>query len=261
MVGYVLPAATDNVDANVSVICVPGPGSIFAMGDTIVTCHAADAAGNLAIPTTFIVHVRDTTPPVPDIASLPTSMAPCSVTIEATPTATDSCDGKIVGTTSDPLQYSTQGSLRHSLDLYRSGRQRSRQDQSVIVRDTSAPEITVSAAECVLPEQGKGRRVNKLTVTAMDNCSDLVLPQITRVELFNNGGDPVLGTGLYEIVGTAVFIKSNGNGWSVQDYGHCRGQLREHADGPGHEAAVEVPVIAKGRTGRSAKRTTRRIPR
>lgn len=47
-VEYVLPAATDNVDASVGVTCAPASGSSFAIGTTTVSCMAQDAAGNAA---------------------------------------------------------------------------------------------------------------------------------------------------------------------------------------------------------------------
>ena len=63
-VTYTSPAATDNYDASVSVTCTPASGSTFALGDTIVTCSATDAAGNDATPETFTITVKDTTKPV-----------------------------------------------------------------------------------------------------------------------------------------------------------------------------------------------------
>ena len=56
-VTYTSPAATDNYDASVTVVCAPASGSTFALGDATVTCSAVDAAGNHAISTTFVVHV------------------------------------------------------------------------------------------------------------------------------------------------------------------------------------------------------------
>jgi hypothetical protein len=214
VVGYVLPAATDNVDADVTVIGAPASGSTFALGDTTVTCTAVDAAGNQAIPTSFVVHVADTTPPVPDAASLPAISAPCSITVTTIPTATDLCDGQRLGTTNDPLQYASQGTYTIHWRFADLAGNASTQDQSVVVRDTIAPAITVSAPVCA--PFGNGRKVNKLIVTALDNCSPAVIPRVTGVEVFNNGGHPVAGKGLYEIMGNIVIVNPNGNGWSVK---------------------------------------------
>jgi hypothetical protein len=49
--------ATDNVDGPIPVTCNPASGSLFGIGDTVVTCSATDAAGNTAS-ASFTVHVR-----------------------------------------------------------------------------------------------------------------------------------------------------------------------------------------------------------
>jgi uncharacterized delta-60 repeat protein len=50
--------ATDDTDPTPVVACTPSSGSTFAIGTTIVTCTATDAAGNEAS-ATFTVHVKD----------------------------------------------------------------------------------------------------------------------------------------------------------------------------------------------------------
>src|SRR5205823_5253976 len=46
------------------VSCLPTSGTQFALGNTTVTCHDNDVAGNPATATTFVVHVVDTIAPV-----------------------------------------------------------------------------------------------------------------------------------------------------------------------------------------------------
>jgi hypothetical protein len=70
------------VDGPVSVSCSPSSGENYILGDTTVTCNAVDTNGNPAIPTTFVIHVVDTTGPV--IA------AHADVTVEATSASGDS---------------------------------------------------------------------------------------------------------------------------------------------------------------------------
>ena len=53
--------ATDAVTTSPSVDCAPASGSTFAVGDTVVTCAAADAAGNVATGS-FTVTVTSTAP-------------------------------------------------------------------------------------------------------------------------------------------------------------------------------------------------------
>lgn len=61
-VAYAAPTASEG-SAAVPVACTPTSGSTFALGTTVVTCSAVDAAGNHST-ATFRVTVRDTTPPV-----------------------------------------------------------------------------------------------------------------------------------------------------------------------------------------------------
>jgi len=68
-VTYPAATATDDVGVTSGPTCTPASGSIFTIGDTIVTCTASDAAGNTGS-TTFTVTVQDTTPPVTTIDSV-----------------------------------------------------------------------------------------------------------------------------------------------------------------------------------------------
>ena len=58
LVSYTSPATSDAVDGAGVATCLPASGTLFALGATTVTCNATDAAGNHAISTTFVVHVR-----------------------------------------------------------------------------------------------------------------------------------------------------------------------------------------------------------
>lgn len=55
--------ASDICDETPTVECDPPSGSVFPLGQTVVTCTATDAAGNSS-QCTFTVTVEDTTPPV-----------------------------------------------------------------------------------------------------------------------------------------------------------------------------------------------------
>jgi hypothetical protein len=56
-------SAVDETDGNVAVACTPASGSVFAVGQTTVTCLASDQAGNQAS-AQFVVDILDTTPPI-----------------------------------------------------------------------------------------------------------------------------------------------------------------------------------------------------
>ncbi|MBF6025937.1 HYR domain-containing protein [Lysobacter niastensis] len=63
---YTSPQTHDAVDGTGTASCSPVSGTVFALGQTEVTCSAHDAAGNVATPKSFFVNVHDTTPPVID---------------------------------------------------------------------------------------------------------------------------------------------------------------------------------------------------
>jgi hypothetical protein len=92
-------AALDLVDGALAPTCVPASGSPFALGDTTVTCSAADAHGN-ASSGAFVVTVADTTPPlvqVPaDLSVVATSIRGAAATYAAA--ATDLVDGSVAPT-------------------------------------------------------------------------------------------------------------------------------------------------------------------
>ena len=87
--------ATDKVDGNVAVTCVPASGSTFAITTTTVNCSATDAANNTA-EGSFTVTVEDTTAPViaahTDVNATATSANGAVVTYTA-PGTTDAVDG------------------------------------------------------------------------------------------------------------------------------------------------------------------------
>lgn len=63
VVTFPTPTATDTVDGPIAgVSCLPGSGSTFPIGTTLVTCSASDSHGNPGA-ASFNVIVADTTPP------------------------------------------------------------------------------------------------------------------------------------------------------------------------------------------------------
>jgi hypothetical protein len=96
IVNYTSPASSDAVDGAGTVSCSRASGNQFPLGDTTVTCNATDAAGNEAAPTTFVVHIVDTTPPViashGDITREATTPAGATVNYTA-PATSDAVDG------------------------------------------------------------------------------------------------------------------------------------------------------------------------
>jgi hypothetical protein len=56
-VNYSPPATSDMVDGAGTADCGPASGSLFPIGDTVVTCTASDSHENSSQPVTFVVHV------------------------------------------------------------------------------------------------------------------------------------------------------------------------------------------------------------
>ncbi|MBS1910459.1 MAG: esterase-like activity of phytase family protein [Bacteroidetes bacterium] len=125
--------------------------------------------------------VVDSLAPVPSVAVLPTVTGVCSATVATAPTAVDNCAGTITGTTADPLSYTAQGTYTIHWRFDDHNGNVATQTQTVIVRDTVRPTITVTVSPTSLsPANGRLYTITA-TVTANDNCSGVsyVLTSIT----------------------------------------------------------------------------------
>lgn len=95
VVTYVDPTGSDDVDASVSISCVPASGSQFALGTTPVTCTATDDASNTSSQN-FNVTVVDTTAPVITLNGSDVSISAGDSYSDAGATANDIVDGSVV---------------------------------------------------------------------------------------------------------------------------------------------------------------------
>lgn len=84
---------------------------------------------------------------------------------------------------------------------------------NVTVDDNIPPVISFTGPVCV--NDDKGKMVNKITVSAADNCSGAVAPQISDVKIYNQSGNVVNGKGISEIIRNTILVNPNGNGWSL----------------------------------------------
>ncbi len=93
VVTYTAPTASDYFGATVS--CIPASGSIFALGDTLVTCTATDTNGNSA-QATFSVNVKDSTMPViAPVANITQEATGPATTVTYATTAVDAVSGQV----------------------------------------------------------------------------------------------------------------------------------------------------------------------
>lgn len=91
------------------------------------------------------IKVEDKTPPIPNLAVLPTITGNCKTVITTIPTATDVCMGNIIGTTTDPLQYSLPGNYVITWTYNDGNGNISTQNQNVTI--TSEPLPVANAAQ------------------------------------------------------------------------------------------------------------------
>ena len=174
------------------------PQITLSSGNHVIVLTVDDGQGNTG--SDFLeVLVTDTTPPVPDAATLATLSSHCSVTITTPPTATDICDGAITGVTTDPLTYTVPGFYVVSW-LYADGNGNdiSQQQQIEVLQDTppvpNAANLSTVSGQC---------SVTITTVpTATDNCAGTITGVTT---------DPLTYTvpGFYVV--TWRYVDSHGN--------------------------------------------------
>ncbi len=133
-----VPTANDNCTGQTIIGTTSDPLTYSTQGTHTITWTFDDGNGN-SISQTQTVIVDDVTAPVPDAASLPTVTGECAASLSQTPTATDNCEGTIIGTTNDPLSYASQGTHTVTWTFDDGNGNVSTQTQTVIIKDITAP--------------------------------------------------------------------------------------------------------------------------
>ncbi len=177
------PTATDNCAGTVTGTSTD-PLNYTDQGTYTVIWVYDDGDGNVTTQKQNVV-VQDTTPPVPDVASLADVRGECSAETTLTPTATDNCKGAILGTTTDPLSYAEQGTHTVTWSYDDGNGNTTHQIQNVIVNDTTPPEISVSVSPDTLWPPNHKMVLCTPTVVASDNCNpgpSVSSPSITMNE-------------------------------------------------------------------------------
>jgi hypothetical protein len=142
---------------------------ITTQGKTVVTWTFSDGNGN-SITANQNVYVKDVTAPVPNIVTLANATGECSASVTA-PNATDNCVGTVTATTADPISYSAQGSYTVHWTYSDGHGNTSTQNQTVIVKDITAPTITAPGDVSVLANSTcTATNVVLGTPTTGDNC-------------------------------------------------------------------------------------------
>jgi uncharacterized delta-60 repeat protein len=177
-----IPTATDNLDGTIQGTSNQNIFPITQQGSYNITWTYTDAAGNSSTKNQTII-VDDTTAPVPTLAELPVISGQCSATVTA-PTATDTCEGTITGTTSDPIEYSEQGTYLISWTYDDGNGNTVTQEQNVIVDDTTAPVPTLTQLAVVSGQCS----VEVTSPTADDPCEGVILGTTTDPTSYTEQG-------------------------------------------------------------------------
>src|SRR5690606_12130431 len=106
-------------------------------GTYVITWNFNDDNGNITTATQTVV-VDDITPPVE--STLAPVTGECSATV-STPTTTDNCSGTILGTTTDPLVYETQGTYTITWSFNDGNGNITTAVQTVVVDDITPPVV------------------------------------------------------------------------------------------------------------------------
>ena len=180
------PTATDNCIGSVTGTTAD-PLTYTTQGTFTINWSYDDGNGNISTQTQTVI-VHDVTAPVANIASLPNATGECSVTLTA-PSATDNCVGAVIGTTTDPLTYSTQGTYNITWSYNDGNGNISSQTQTVVVSDVTAPVATLAT----LPNATGECSVTVTDApTATDNCVGTVTGTTADPLTYNTQGTFVI---------------------------------------------------------------------
>jgi nitrogen fixation protein FixH len=188
------PTATDNC-AGLIIGTTLDPTSYTVQGIYTITWTYNDGNGNSSTQMQTVI-VKDVTPPVANVATLPTITGECSATVTA-PNATDNCSGTVIGTTTDPVHYNTQGTYIITWSYNDGNGNTSTQTQTVIVKDVTPPTIICPADINVIATSGAGAVVNYVAPVGTDNCSGATTARTGGLEsgsLFPVGTTSVIHT-------------------------------------------------------------------
>ncbi len=187
-------SATDLVDGVVPVLCDHASGSTFPVGTTTVQCHATDAHNNTASGS-FLVTVRDTTPPTlslpANITAEATSASGAAVTYTAT--ATDIVDGS-VAVHCDPASGSTfpLGTTTVQCTATDAHNNTAHGSFTVLVGDTTPPVIVSITAS---PNNLWPPNHTMVNVSVTVIATDAVDPAPTSHIVSVSSNQPINGTG------------------------------------------------------------------
>ncbi|GEM_PF-2374342 len=192
------PTAVDNCSGTVNGT-TSDPLSYSTQGSYTITWTFTDSEGNSRIQLQQVV-VDDTVAPVATLGALDTIFGVCDASILTTPTATDNCDGSIMGTTNDPLSYSTQGSFTVVWTYTDVEGNATTQLQTVVVEDIVAPVPDQLALDTVF---GVCSAAITATPSANDNCDGAIIGSTSDPLFYEGDGTYVVSWTFTDFSGNA----------------------------------------------------------
>jgi gliding motility-associated-like protein len=176
------PTATDNCAGSI-IGTTTTTFPITTVGAHAVTWEYDDGNGNLTYQTQNMTMVDGTLPLDPN---LPTITGECTATAPGSPTTTDACAGTIIGTTSNLLTYTTQGT--HPITwVFDDGNGNVRTvTQNVVIDDItppSTPSLPVLTGEC---------SVTATTPTTTDACAGTITGTTSNPLTYSTQGTYVI---------------------------------------------------------------------
>jgi hypothetical protein len=218
---YTGASAVDLVSGNLPVTCTPVSGSTFALGINTVTCTATDAAGNMGS-ATFTIEVQDQTKPtvtVPaDITAEATGSSGASVSYMGV-TASDDVDGPLTATCSKASgSVFPIGTTTVTCSATDKAGNKGDNTFTVTVKDTTAPNVTVSGSRTATATSAAGAVVSYTAPTAIDIVDGVVAASCDKASgsVFPLGATTVTCTAKDAAgnVGTESFTVSVTAAWS-----------------------------------------------
>jgi hypothetical protein len=168
--------ATDTIDPDVTLNCTPASGSLFPIGNSLVTCTASDdgpssSGGVNSVQGSFTIVIVDSTPPTitapGDILAFEaTGDGPLTIVPLGNPTVFDASGDPVI-TNDAPAGGFPLGTTIVTWTATDVGGNQATATQNVTVVDTTAPVITVPADISVTSNALSGTAVN-FSVTATD---------------------------------------------------------------------------------------------
>ena len=182
------PTTTDNCSGTLTGTTSDST-SYTTQGTRVITWTFDDGNGNTTTATQNVI-VKDTT--LPTVISVPDVLAACSTTV-ITPVASDNCIGLVIGTTTNPTTYNTQGTFVITWTFNDGHGNIKTVNQNVTIKDSIAPVlpvITDTIGGCVVtitPPVAQDNCAGPVTATTTDSTTYTVEGTYTIHWTFNDG--------------------------------------------------------------------------